>query len=224
MREIAWIRDFLDKYITKKTRIGGSVTLEVPENIVYMELALYTGISLIANAIAKCEFKTYESGKEVRGKDYFMLNYSPNPNENASKFWHKVINRVFRNRQALVIEYQGKLFCADSWEVSRENVLYGNTYEQVTVDSYIFPQKFRASEVYLFEMDDEDVANIVNDMYSSFGKMLTSALQNYKNSNGQKFKLKIKDVKAGFQQGIHGIHPKRPEKIHGKRECGISGI
>lgn len=197
MREIAWIRDFLDKYITKKTKIGGSVTLEVPENLAYMELALYTGISLIANAIAKCEFKTYENGEEVKGKDYFMLNYSPNPNENATKFWHKVINGVFRSRQALVVEYNGNLFCADSWSVLRESTLYGNTYENVTVDSYTFPQKFTSNDVYLFEMDNEDVANIVTNMYSSFGKMLTSALQNYRNSNGQKLKLKIKDVKAG---------------------------
>lgn len=197
MRKIGYIRDFLDRYITKKTKIGGTVVIDIPDNLVYMELALYTGISLIANAIAKCEFKVYKNGSEVRNEDYFLLNYSPNPNENASKFWHKVINKVYKERQALVVEHQGKLFCADSWSVARESVLYGDIYENVTVDNYTFPKKFTRKEVYLFEIDNEDVHQIVSGMYASFGKLLTSALQNYKNSNGQKFKLKISDVKAG---------------------------
>lgn len=171
--------------------------MEMPENLVYLELALYTGISLIANAIAKCEIKTYVKNEEVKEEDYFLLNYSPNPNENASKFWHKVVNKIFRERQALVVEYGGKLFCADGWSISKENVLYGNVYENVSVDSYTFPQKFKSNEVYLFEIDNEDVSKIISQMYTSFGELLNSALQNYKASNGQKFKLKIKDVKAG---------------------------
>lgn len=191
---------FLERFVPKKIKVGSTVTVDLPENLVYMELALYTGISLIANAIAKCEIKTYVKGKEVKGEDYFILNYSPNPNENASKFWHKVVNSLFKKRQALVVDYKGKLFCADSWSLRRESVLYGNVYENVTVDSYTFPQLFRNDEVYLFELDNEDVSEIIGRMYASFGQLLTSALQNYKNSNGQKFKVRIKDVKAGDEE------------------------
>lgn len=191
---------FLERFVPKKIKIGSTVTVDLPENLVYMELALYTGISLIANAIAKCEIKTYVKNKEVKGEDYFLLNYSPNPNENASKFWHKVVNSLFKNRKALVVDYKGKLFCADSWSLRRESVLYGNVYENVTVDSYTFPQVFRNDEVYLFELDNEDVSDIIGRMYASFGQLLTSALQNYKNSNGQKFKIRIKDVKAGDEE------------------------
>jgi HK97 family phage portal protein len=194
------IRDFLDKFITKKTKIGGTVTIEISEDIYYLELALYTAASLIGNAVAKCEIKTYQNGEEVKGEDYFTLNYSPNPNENASKFWHKVIGKMIRERMALVVEEGGKLFCADSWNIKNESVLYGNTYENVTVGNFTFKKIFKANEVYLFEMDNEEVYTIICGVYKSFGSVLGSAVKGYKRSNGQKFKLKMPDIKEGDEE------------------------
>lgn len=194
------IRDFLDRFITKKTKIGGTVTVDIPEDIYYLELALYTATSLIGNAVAKCEIKTYQNGMEIKGEDYFTLNYAPNPNENASKFWHKVIGKMIREKKALVVEEGGKLFCADDWSVRSENVLYGNTYENVTIDNFTFQKVFKANEVYLFEMDNEDVHQIICSVYRSFGSVLTSAMKGYKRSNGQKLKLKIMDVKEGDEE------------------------
>lgn len=194
------IKNFLDKFITKKTKIGGTITIEVSEEMYYMELAIYTAASLIGNAVAKCEIKTYQGGEEVKGKDYFTLNYAPNPNENASKFWHKVIGKMIREKTALVIEENGNLFCADSWSVKTESVLYGNTYENVTVDGFTFKKVFKAGEVYLFEMDNEEVYNIICNVYGSFGKVLGSAIKGYKRSNGQKYKLKMPDIKTSDEE------------------------
>lgn len=194
------VRDFLDKYIIKRTKIGGTVTIEVPEELYYMEMALYTGVSLIGNAISKCEIKTYKNGVEIKEEDYFTLNYSPNVNENAAKFWHKVINKMIRERRALVVEINGKLFCADDWGVKEENVLYGNIYENVRVDNFVFGKTFSAREVYLFEMDNEDIGAIITGVYSSFGKVLSSALKSYRRGKGQKLKLILDETKAGDEE------------------------
>lgn len=56
------------------------------QEIYFKELALYTAISYIANAISKCEIKTYVNHEEVQERDYFTLNYSANINENSSHF------------------------------------------------------------------------------------------------------------------------------------------
>lgn len=45
------------------------------------ELSFWTCVNMIANALARCEFRTYQGGKEVQGKEYYMWNYSPNANQ-----------------------------------------------------------------------------------------------------------------------------------------------
>ena len=84
------IKNFLDKFITKKTKIGGTITIEVSEEMYYLELAIYTAASLIGNAVAKCEIKTYQGGEEVKGKDYFTLNYAPNPKDRKASCRERV--------------------------------------------------------------------------------------------------------------------------------------
>ena len=39
------------------------------------ELAFWTCVNKIANAISKCEFKTYIKKKEVKGQEYYLWNY-----------------------------------------------------------------------------------------------------------------------------------------------------
>ena len=36
------------------------------------ELAFWTCVNKIANAISKCEFKTYIKKKEVKGQEYYL--------------------------------------------------------------------------------------------------------------------------------------------------------
>ena len=55
------------------------IVIEIPENLYYKELAVYTATSLISNAVSRSEIRTFKSGMPVKESDYYLLNVSPNP-------------------------------------------------------------------------------------------------------------------------------------------------
>lgn len=196
-----WLENFLEK-ITKKERVGGTVVIDIPSSLYYKELALYTASSLIENAIGKCEFKTYENGKPVKKEDYYLLNIAPNLNENASLFWHKVVRRMIRNpKGALVVEIRKKLHCATDFSVKEERPILGNLYDGVVLEGGLQLSKiFRAEEVYLFRMEDQNVKVLIDGMYEEYGSLLQTAARTFKDTNGRKFKFKVSGVKQGDEE------------------------
>ena len=48
------------------------------------ELAFQSCVNLTANAVSKCEIKTFLGGKEVKGREYYLWNLSPNQNQDRS--------------------------------------------------------------------------------------------------------------------------------------------
>lgn len=190
--------DFLEKK-NKIERYGGTVIIDIPARLYYKELALYTASSLIENAISKCEFKTYEKGTAVKKEDYYLLNVAPNKNENSSLFWHKVVRRAIRNPEgALVVELRGKLHCAESFCTKEERPILGNLYDGVVLEGGLSLKKvFKADEVFLFRMEDQNVKRLVDGIYEDYGKLLEAAARAFKDTNGRKFKFKIRGAKQG---------------------------
>ena len=79
------------------------------------ELAFQSCVNLTANAVSKCEVKTFLGGREVRDREYYLWNAGPNQNQSAAAFWHKLVYMLYRDRAALVVENGGRLYVADSW-------------------------------------------------------------------------------------------------------------
>ena len=197
---MAWISDFLEKLFPVKEKYGpdaSSVVIDIPAELYYKELAIYTASSLISNAISRSEMRVFEKGKPVKNHDYYLLNVSPNRNETSSVFWHKVINRVIRNGEALVVEAGGYLYCADSYTRAVERPVLGDIYEMVAVGNFTFDKKFTQDDSYLFRLDNINVRQLIDGMYMEYGKILSSAAKALKQTNGQKYKLHIDGVKAG---------------------------
>ena len=99
---MAWYKDFLDWLIpvgdwTASGQRSDTIIIDIPAELYYKDLAVYTATSLISNAISRSEVKTYENFKPVKKDDYYLLNVSPNRNETSSLFWHRVINKMIRH-------------------------------------------------------------------------------------------------------------------------------
>ena len=60
-----WLADFLGKESKPISELY--YEQKIPQ-VYYKELAIQTAISLIANAISKCEIKVFEKGEEVKNK------------------------------------------------------------------------------------------------------------------------------------------------------------
>ena len=197
---MAWINDFLEKLFPVKAKYGSdpsAVVIDIPAELYYKELAIYTASSLISNAISRSEIRTFEKGEPVKKRDYYLLNVSPNANETSSVFWHKVINRVIRDGEALVVEANGCLYCADSYTRLLERPILGDIYECVAVGNFTFNKRFDQSNSYMFRLDSINVKDLIDGMYREYGKILSSAAKALKQGNGQKYKLHIEGTKAG---------------------------
>jgi HK97 family phage portal protein len=200
---MAWISDFLEKLFPVKQKVGGdpsAVVIDIPAELYYKELAIYTASSLISNAISRSEMRTFEAGLPVKKNDYYLLNVSPNRNETSSVFWHKVINRVIRDGEALVVEAGGYIYCADSYVRASERPILGDIYEGVTVGNFSFNKQFSQNDSYMFRLDNINVKVLIDGMYDQYGKILSAAAKSMKQSNGQKYKLHIDGVKAGDEE------------------------
>ena len=206
-----WFMDFLGNVKNEKGDVVENVIEEQIQEIYYKELAIQTAISLIANAISKCEIKVYEENKEVKNKLYHTLNIEPNINENSSQFWHKAIEKMIYENECIVIEVNEQLYCADSYSVEERPIL-GNLYRSVSVGQINFTKVFKSDEIFRLKLNNSHIKKLIDGLYQQYGELLAYAAKNYKKANGSKYKLILDKVKAGdknFQETYETIVQKQ---------------
>lgn len=163
------------------------------------ELAFHACINFVANAISKCEFKTFAGGKETKGPEYYLWNVEPNQNQSSSAFLHKLIFSLYRHNEALVIEQGERLYVADSYE-REPYALYPDVFRQVTVGDFTFSRTFSGSEVMYFRLNDRDIAKVLQGLYESYSKLITYGMKSYQRSRGTKGTLELDQSMSGNKQ------------------------
>ncbi|EDS77260.1 phage portal protein, HK97 family [Clostridium botulinum C str. Eklund] len=194
MKVIDWIKDFfgLGKdtlYLTDKA-LKQDVQLEIEA------FAISSAVSFIANAISKCEFKTYIDGNEVKGDEYYLWNIEPNKNQNSSQFLQELISKLLLNNECLVIESNGQLIIADSFN-QREYALVENIFENVSRKDFTFKRSFKMSEVLYFKYSNDDVQVLLSNLLKGYNNLLNMAIGKYRRSGGRKGILDIDATATG---------------------------
>lgn len=187
--------NFLEKELSATEM--NALASKVGERAAFRDLALHIAISYIANTLSKCEIKTYEAGKEVQNKLYYMLNISPNQNENSSQFINHFIENYYYDGEALIVEHNDKLYCADSFDVDDTNPLNDFIYNNIVVGSKQIKKKFTSKDVFYMRLDNKNVRALVDALYIDYGEIISLAIQSFKRTNGKKYKLLLENYKAG---------------------------
>ncbi len=185
-------------------RLGGNTEIEVNSAAFFncaveyyiRNLAFQSAVNLIANAVSKCEFKTYFNGKEIKGREYYLFNIEPNKNQNSTTFIHKLISKLYLENECLVIEQNGQLLVADTY-FKKEYALFDWQFTGVTVNEYSFSKTFYMSEVMFFQLNNGDVRKLINGLYESYGEMIAYAQKSYKKSRGSKVILEVSTLAQG---------------------------
>lgn len=179
---------------TKKVSVEDIMSDTSVQDAIYevylRELAFWTCVNKIANALSKCEFKTFVAGKEEKGQEYYLWNIEPNQNQNATAFLNKLIGKLYRENEALVVEVNQKLYVADSYEKIRY-ALKDYRFTGVVIDDYHLSETLDMSNVLFFELNSLNVRRLMNGMYDSYSKLLTYASNAYRKSRGRKGILNI---------------------------------
>jgi len=184
-------------WISKLIGAGGDMTEVTIEEImgtageIYVrELAFCACVNIAANAISKCEFKTYVKNKEVKGAEYYLWNYEPNKNQNSSQFIKKWIYKLFRENEVLIIENNGQLLVADSFSI-KEYALYENIFSSVRVGDYTFNRSFAQSEVLYYKLSEKNMWKVTAGIYAGYKQLLEYGMRSYKKSRGHRGIVKV---------------------------------
>ena len=184
-------------------------------------LAFYIATSYITDTICKCEIKRFVNEKEVKDSLYYLLNVSPNINENASRFKKKFLLKLFFENEALIFEEKGNLYVADSFN-KEEQPLKGDKFTDITLDNETKTFTRKASDVFYFYLGNENLKSLVDGMLDEFCDALSYSFDIYKSSDNEKYKLILENIKAGdkeFNEEFEKVVKKQLEKFINNRKA-----
>lgn len=176
--------------------------LEAAEEYRIRELAFWCCVNLIANAVGRCEFRTYLKGAEIRGGEYYLWNVEPNVNQNSTVFLHKLIARLYQDNEALIVPTRKRdgsdaIVVADSWQVPPEYPSKQNEYKGVVVGEVHYDKTFYEKDVIHLTLNHCDIGPVVRGIYNAYTKLISVAMNNYAWSNGQHWKVKVDQMASG---------------------------
>lgn len=174
----------------RNIEIDYSEFLGLMDNVYIRELAFWTCVNKIANALSKCEFRTYYNHEAIKKAEYYLWNVEPNRNQNASAFLTKLIGKLYLHNEALVVESSGQLYVADDFQKT-VYALYDYQFAGVTVDDFTFSKTFYQNEVLYFQLNSVDMRRLVNLLHSSYNELMQYAVNAYRKSRGSRGILNI---------------------------------
>ena len=166
------------------------------------ELAFNTCVSMIANAVSKCEFKTFRNKNEIKEHEYYLWNIEPNINQNSTVFLHKLIYKLYSENEALVISTKHRdghemLVVADSFMKPLEYPSKMQEYTNVVVGEVQYDKTFKENEVLHFKLNDNNIKPVIDALCISYNKMIAAAVSNYNWASGKHYKVHVSQIARG---------------------------
>lgn len=184
---IEWFRGYRNN---GKTLSLNSCTFDLPVELYYKRLAVDSAINLIANAMVKARFRTLEKGKLKKGEIHYLFNVKPNKNQNSSEFVHEMTTNLLYKNETLIVMVNDELYIADDWE-KKSFAVKENLYTNVAKGDFTFDRVFNESEVFYFKLNNENIVDVIDSLYTSYAKLLMASMNSYKRKNSKKFLAKI---------------------------------
>lgn len=166
------------------------------------DLCFWICANMIANAVGRCEFRTFRDGKEIREREYYLWNTEPNVNQNSTEFLHKLVSKLLADGEALIISTRRRdgydaLVVADSYLLGDQYPSKQNEYSGVQVGSLIYDKTFRESEVLHLRLNHVNVRPVLNGLYSAYWKLINAAIKRYAWDKGQHWKVHVNQLASG---------------------------
>lgn len=162
--------------------------------------AIEHAIDLIAKTISKSEIQIYRMkngkiSKDDNSKEYYTLNVQPNPNKEATSFFYEVIKKYLDDGEALIVELDGCLYLADTFQVST-SILLPKVYYDVQIsddhgNSLFLSKTFTSADVIYLNLKSSKIKETLDSYYEELGSLIEIASKHYKLNNVSKFRLKI---------------------------------
>lgn len=153
--------------------------------------ALLSAAEMVARLLAKCEFKTYRDGKEVRGAEWVSLNVKPNKNQTSTEFWQEVVCRLlFKNEVLWIVNTDGQKIIAEDFS-KKEFAVFETVFHDVERKEFVFSKSFRSSEVFYLRYNTVSKQAFVDNLFHMYESLISTASEKYHKSGGEKGVLEV---------------------------------
>ena len=166
------------------------------------DLSFWICTNMIANAVGRCEFRTFRDGKEIREREHYLWNVEPNVNQNSTACLHKLVAKLLVDDEALVISTRQRegydaLVVADSWLQNGDYPSRQNEYINVQVGDVSYEKTFREQEVLHLKLNHINVKPVLDGLYGAYWRLISAAMKRYEWDKGQHWKVHVGQLASG---------------------------
>lgn len=166
------------------------------------DMSFWICANMIANAVGRCEFRTFRDGKEIREREHYLWNVEPNVNQNSTAFLHKLVAKLLVDGEALVISTRQRegydaLVVADSWLPNGDYPSRQNEYINVQVGDVSYEKTFREREVLHLKLNHINVKPVLDGLYGAYWRLISAAMKRYAWDKGQHWRVHVDQLAQG---------------------------
>lgn len=168
------------------------------------DMSFWICANMIANAVGRCEFRTFRNSKEIREREHYLWNVEPNVNQNSTAFLHKLVAKLLTDGEALVISTRQRegydaLVVADSWLPNGDYPSRQNEYINVQVGDVSYEKTFREREVLHLKLNHINVKPVLDGLYGAYWRLISAAMKRYEWDKGQHWKVHVDQLASGAE-------------------------
>lgn len=168
------------------------------------ELAFWACVDLVSKAFERCEFRTFVNGQETRGDEYWLWNFEPNLNQDASAFRQKAIAKLFEDGETLIVPVRRRdgltsMAVADEWSDPDWVPSQMNKYAGVRVWDTRMDRSYLEREVVHLRLGFKNMRKVTAGIYESWYRLVAASQKAFEWSNGQHWKVHVGQVASGAE-------------------------
>lgn len=168
------------------------------------DMSFWICANMIANAVGRCEFRTFRNGKEIREREHYLWNVEPNANQNSTAFLHKLVVKLLVDNETLVISTRQRegydaLVVADAWIQNGDYPSRQNEYINVQVGDVSYEKTFREREVLHLKLNHINVKPVLDGLYGAYWRLISAAMKRYEWDKGQHWKVHVGQLASGAE-------------------------
>lgn len=183
------------------------------QDLSYRRLAIEIAVDLIANSVARVDWKEFVKGdSSKRTNATYLLNYSPNNKQTSSEFFKEYVRTLLLDNEVLIIPRNGSLYIADEFtkkETGLDNIIFSN----IIVDEYKLQGTKRLQEVIYLKLSNARIKALIDAYMVQFEKILGSAEEGYKQNKVRRFAISSSQFRAQLTEQQKAFNDMMTEQL-----------